>query len=340
MIASDKLKRTANSALLSTLKKAGIFSLAGQSAQRRESLLILCYHGISLDDEHSWLPNLFITPEVFRQRLQSLRDMKASVLPLGEAITHLQNETLPSKSVVITFDDGFYDFYRFGVPLLKEFAMPATLYLTTYYCDYRLPIVNLALDYILWKSAQTQVEIPEFGIYAPLAIGTYSERQNVVWKILGWAEKQQLGTQGKDELARSVATKLKVDYDSVVEKRMIQIMSPEEAREIAAAGIDLQLHTHRHRTPRDSELFAREIRDNSNYIYDLSGREPVHFCYPSGDYAPEFLPWLSDLGVQSATTCERGLARVNSNPLLLPRVLDDSTMNLLRFESFVSGLFS
>jgi len=52
------------------------------------------------------------------------------------------------------------------------------------------------------------------------------------------------------------------------------------------------------------------------------------------------LPWLSDLGVQSATTCERGLARVNSNPLLLPRVLDDSTMNLLRFESFVSGLFS
>ena len=41
----------------------------------------------------------------------------------------------------------------------------------------------------------------------------------------------------------------------------------------------------------------REIRDNRDRIRDFTGHEAVHFCYPSGDYAPEFLPWLRELGV-------------------------------------------
>ncbi len=336
----QKLKQTASYAVLGALKAAGLFGMAAKSQQRRANLLILCYHGISLDDEHRWHPNLFITPDTFRQRLQCLRDMKAAVLPLGEAITRLHAGTLPPQSVAITFDDGFYDFYRFAVPLLAEFGMPATLYLTTYYCDYRLPIVNLALDYLLWKSQRYSVELPEFGLPAPQPLGNYAERQKVVWKLMAWAEEQKLTTREKDDLARAVASKLGVDYDALTASRMLQIMSPEEARQTAAAGIDLQLHTHRHRTPRDRELFLREIRDNARCIHDLSGREPAHFCYPSGEYLPEFLPWLTEMKVESATTCDRGLARPASNNLLLPRVLDDSSMNLLRFQSFVSGLFT
>ena len=139
------------------MKSVGAFSRSARSEQRRAKLLILCYHGLSIDDEHKWLPKLFITPQGFRQRLQALRDIRANVLPLGEAIVHLHAGTLPQNSVVITFDDGFYDFLKFGVPLLQEFSMPSTLYLTTHYCDYRLPIVNLALDYILWKSQKDSV---------------------------------------------------------------------------------------------------------------------------------------------------------------------------------------
>ncbi len=336
----QKLKQTASYAVLGALKSAGLFSMAAKSQQRRANLLILCYHGISLRDEHKWHPNLFITPDTFRQRLQCLRDMKAAVLPLGEAITRLHAGTLPPQSVAITFDDGFYDFYRFALPLLSEFGMPATLYLTTYYCDYRLPIVNLALDYVLWKSERTSVALPEFGLPAPQPLGNYAERQAVVWKLMAWAEEQKLTTGEKDGLASTVAGKLGVDYVALATSRMLQIMSPDEARQTAAAGIDLQLHTHRHRTPRDRELFLREIRDNARYIHDLSGLEPAHFCYPSGEYLPEFLPWLTEMNVQSATTCDRGLAKPASNNLLLPRVLDDSSMNLLRFQSFVSGLFT
>jgi len=327
------LKKSAKSALLGAMKSVGAFSRAARSEQRRAQLLILCYHGLSIADEHEWLPKLFITPAGFRERLQTLREMGANVLPLGEAINHLHQGTLPPASVVITFDDGFYDFLKFGVPLLNEFQMPATLYLTTHYCDYRLPIVNLALDYIFWKSKKEFVNLPD-----PMPIRNYQERQKVVWKLLEQAENRN--TVEKDQVARQIAQDLGVDYSPLLDRRMLQIMTPEEARKTHNAGIDLQLHTHRHRTPRDKTLFQREIRENSEFIQRITGNTPVHFCYPSGDYCSDFLPWLSEMGVTSATTCEPGLATAQSQDLLLPRFLDDSSVDLLRFQSFVAGVFT
>jgi peptidoglycan/xylan/chitin deacetylase (PgdA/CDA1 family) len=334
------LRRSAKSALLGAMKSVGAFSRAARSEQRRAQLLILCYHGLSIADEHEWLPKLFITPEGFRERLKSLRAMSANVLPLGEAIQQLHQGTLPPASVVITFDDGFYDFFKFGVPLLNEFQMPATLYLTTHYCDYRLPIVNLALDYILWKSKQEFVELPKHGIPMQMPIRNYAERQEVVWKLVAWAEKQGFKTVEKDLIARAIAEEMGVDYDLLLNGRMLQIMSPEEAKKTFETGIDLQLHTHRHRTPRDKDLFQREIQDNSETIQRLTGKTPTHFCYPSGDYCADFLPWLSEMGVTSATTCEPGLATAHSQDLLLPRFLDDSSVDLIRFQSFVAGVFT
>lgn len=324
--------------VLGTMRSTGAFKRAGNSGARQRKLLILCYHGLSMRDEAQWAGHLFITPERFRERLRCLRDTGAVVLPLGEAIERLQASTLPPRSVVITFDDGFYDFLHHGVPILSEFGFPCTLYLTTYYSDLPFPIINLVLDYLIWKSGLWEVTFPEQGIVEPLPLGTWQRRFEVVRRILEWFEQRRLSTEEKDQFARSVAIRFGVDYDELLRSRSLQIMTPEEAAASAAAGIDIQLHTHRHRTPRDRSLFEREIRDNRKRILAITGREPRHFCYPSGVYADQFLPWLRDLGVKTATTCERGFAQRTSDSLLLPRLLDDSNMSLLQFEAFVSGV--
>ena len=148
-----------------------------------------------------------------------------------------------------------------------------------------------------------------------------------------------MDTVGKDELARELADDLGVDYEAILNQRLLQLMTPEEVTETAKAGIDVQLHTHRHRVPRDRALFRREIEDNRRRIIDLTGKTPVHFCYPSGEYYPEFFGWLEQSGVQSATTCDMALAHRDSASMQMPRMLDDSGMDLLRFESVVAGLF-
>src|SRR5579875_2034949 len=262
-------RKTAVSTALKTLRTAGLFRVAANSPERRRKLLILCYHGLSLDDEHEWHPNLYITPQLFRRRLQRLRHWRANVLPLGEALTRLQNNTLPERSVAITFDDGFYDFVRHAVPILSEFSYPCTLYLTTYYCAHRLPVISVFLDYLLWKSKLAQVALPDFGVPEMSPIRAYTERQQVVKKVLAFMEEQRLNTSEKHTLACQIASRVSVDSDDLVKRRILQIMTADEAVAISRAGIDIQLHTHRHRTPRDRDLFRREIVDNRSRIEEI-----------------------------------------------------------------------
>jgi hypothetical protein len=51
-----------------------------------------------------------------------------------------------------------------------------------------------------------------------------------------------------------------------------------------------------------------------------------------------FLPWLGDLGVASATTCDPGLASSRTHPLLLPRFVDTTGRTALEFESWLTGI--
>jgi Polysaccharide deacetylase len=137
----------------------------------------------------------------------------------------------------------------------------------------------------------------------------------------------------------SVAGQLKIDYDAVVAKRLLHVLSPDEVKTLAANGVDIQLHTHRHRTPHDRSLFLREIEDNRKSIQAMTNASSVtHFCYPSGVYDEAFLPWLEEAGVVSATTCDTGFASRQSNPLLLPRLLDVSGLSDIEFEGWLTGV--
>src|ERR1700745_1226536 len=110
--------RTAKLATLNLLRGSGIFRLVANSNWRQQRLLILCYHGTSLEDEHLWRPTLYIDPRKLEQRFELLKKGHFSVLPLGEGFQGLRAGTLPPRSVALTFDDGFFDFFRQAFPLL------------------------------------------------------------------------------------------------------------------------------------------------------------------------------------------------------------------------------
>ncbi len=71
---------------LAVLRGAGVFRVARESAWRRDRLLILCYHGISIDDEHEWDPAYYMTADAFERRLRMLRDGGYTVLTLSDAV--------------------------------------------------------------------------------------------------------------------------------------------------------------------------------------------------------------------------------------------------------------
>ena len=132
---------------------------------------------------------------------------------------------------------------------------------------------------------------------------------------------------------------LGVDDSLTIRKALEIVLKPAGYQlELAADGADIQLHTHRHRTPLDRELFLREIEDNRQSIQAMTGLRASHFCYPSGVYDQRFLPWLEEAGIVSATTCETGFAARTSHPLLLPRFVDNAALSSIEFEGWLSGV--
>jgi peptidoglycan/xylan/chitin deacetylase (PgdA/CDA1 family) len=332
------LRRAVKECGLAVLRATGAFHLAAGSLRYRQRLLILGFHGISLADEHEWNPGLYITAAQLRQRMELLRRWEANVLPLEEALERLTSRSLPPRSVVITFDDGFVDFGAQAAPILREFRYPATLYLTTHYCLHRVPVFNLAVSYVLWKSGAAEADLHMLGIPLRLRSSKDQERRNSVRALLEYCEQRQMSTAERNEVAAGLAALLGVNYAEILNRRLLQILAPEEVSELSRAGIDMQLHTHRHRVPLERQLFLREIEDNRERIREMTGRRASHFCYPSGVHAAEFLPWLSEAGVESAVTCELGAAGPFSNRLLLPRVLDQTGVSRLDFEAWLCGV--
>lgn len=329
--------------VLRAAKQVGGLALVRDSGWRKRRLLILCYHGVSLVDEHEWDSALYVTQDRLRARLQALKDGGYTILPLAEAARRLYNHTLPPRSVALTFDDGTVDFERRALPVLREFNAPATLYLTTYYSVTRFPVFNTVLPYVLWRGRTSGGDVASLCESAtPLPVSTDDERVHARKCVYEYAMSHDMSAVEKDALVVRVAAALKVDYAAIVAEGMMQIMPPDVVRGLPRDLVDVQLHTHRHRTPRDRELFMREIVDNVRVTQDaLGSTQPLeHFCYPSGDYAGEFLEWLRECGVRYATTCVPELATAHGDPLLLPRFVDTMGQSELSFEAWATGFAS
>jgi len=324
--------------LLALLRRTGFSRLVAASPWRRRRLLVLCYHGISLDDEHRWDGGLFMEPALFKQRLEWIRAFNSTVLPLAEALDRLAKGTLPERAVAITFDDGLLGVQRFAWPLLREFGWPMTLYLTTYYCSFNRPVFDPAVAYLLWKSRLPVLDWP--GVLHGLVELNQEGRASATRRIKAHALQKGYSGQRKDELLSELAERLDVDLAEIRRRRIMHLVNPEEARALSAEGVDIQLHTHVHRVFRKRERFLAEIERNRREIAAITGREASHFCYPGGAWLPEFPGWLSECGVRSATTCQNGMCTSATPALILPRLVDTSTLTKEEFDGWLGGVAS
>jgi peptidoglycan/xylan/chitin deacetylase (PgdA/CDA1 family) len=95
---------------------------------RRPRIPILMYHSIgeSQNGRHPYYETN-TSPQVFAQQMKFLRD---NGYRADGCHTALQNATrrTNAKAVVMTFDDGYADFYRYAFPILTECCFSATVF--------------------------------------------------------------------------------------------------------------------------------------------------------------------------------------------------------------------
>jgi peptidoglycan/xylan/chitin deacetylase (PgdA/CDA1 family) len=320
-------------AALAAMRGAGFDDFLLQSEWRRKRLLIVCFHGVSMYDEHQCYPGFFLPEEDFRRKLQLIRDLDLTVLPLDEAVARLSAGTLPPRSITITIDDGFYAAYVKAAPVLAEFGYPATVYLTTHYIHYdRAPFDNIC-GYVLWKGRGRQLKSPR--VFASPALVTGENQPALAAAIYEYARINNLNSAEKDELAAELAGCLGIDYEDLRRKRLFHLVRPDEIR--SWKNVDFQLHTHRHRVSRDKATFQESVRRNASELRIITGTESRHFAYPSGAYLPEHEDWLRELGILSGATCVTGIATRRSNVMFLPRVMDTAHLRPTELAAWMTG---
>ena len=332
--------RAARSQALILADALALNHAVGSSRWRRNRLLILCYHGVSLADEHEW-SDLYVSPGHLERRLAMLRRAGSTVIPLDQALSRLRQQDLPDRAVSITFDDGAYDFSAKAAPILAAADVHATLYLTTYYCGRAQPVFDTMASYLLWKARGQSVRLPGIDRTVTIPENTSDAGFATIHNALRqYALDGRLSADEKHALARTLAAVVHQDFDALVEQRVLQLMSRQEVEALDSRTVSVQLHTHRHRTPRDRGSFLRELDENASIIRALRGNDrPLnHFCFPSGDYIREYADWLRDAGVEWATTCDPGLATTRSDPYFLPRFVDAEPVTDAAFLAWVSGL--
>lgn len=128
---------------------------------------VLMYHEIT--DVSTTLSPLAVAPEVFADQVAYLQDAGFTAITAGALSAILAGGAgeLPERPVVLTFDDGYGDFYSHALPLLKQYGHTATLFQTTGWVS----LEGVAKRMMTWRelaeAAQAGIEIGAHTIKHP-----------------------------------------------------------------------------------------------------------------------------------------------------------------------------
>lgn len=113
-------------------------SIKNLQAQKSLNVPIFLYHYVEYvkDDGDTIRKSLNTVPYLFEQQVKTLKDGGFTFITAKDLADALDDKiTLPQKSVILTFDDGYQDFYTDVLPILKKFKVRAVVYIVPNFLD-------------------------------------------------------------------------------------------------------------------------------------------------------------------------------------------------------------
>lgn len=116
----------------------GAQSSVSSASQGSFAVPVLMYHHIDtkLEPGNPHAGNLTVSPKLFESHLEHLSKNGFNTISLDELYAALYGGTsLPSKPVLITFDDGYENNYTYAFSLLKKYGKKGTFFMISDYAD-------------------------------------------------------------------------------------------------------------------------------------------------------------------------------------------------------------
>ncbi|MDR7418504.1 MAG: polysaccharide deacetylase family protein [Armatimonadota bacterium] len=300
--------------LQGAIRASGFLSLARRMDARPDTFRVLVYHRIAEPDGPACGDPTLISasPEMFRVQVRYLARHYNPVS--GDRVLQaLRGEAaLPPRAVLVTFDDGYRDFATHAWPILKEYGVPAVMFVPTAF-----PSVGRAFWWDVLHDVVAGATVPHatLPMLGPTALGTEHERQATVRRL-----NRRLRLRPPEEVAQLIRETIQALGVPVPEHDLLLCWN--DLRALASEGLMVAAHT-RHHPPVPSlrpEDVADEIRQARADLQRELGAAPPMFAYPFGMADPDALPILEAEGIVAAFTMAPGANTLGeTNPLLLCR---------------------
>jgi peptidoglycan/xylan/chitin deacetylase (PgdA/CDA1 family) len=318
--------------LLDRLKLIDTYSLI-QSNIRSQVAIILYHHiGNKKDD---YLLNRINTSDFEKQMkyLQSTHEI-ISLEKLIQAVT--EKKTLPKKTAIITFDDGYKDNYTEAYPILKKYKIPATIFVTTGHIETDDIFWWNKIGYVLCNTKLKKIELDDFGDISPPLMENMFYSLRMIYKKF-----KNIPEDRKKKLIDLLIQKSDVIIPKDLGKDLM--LTWDNIREMNENGIDFGAHTVTHPILTNLSLDQAkfEIVESKKIIEKKLNKNITAFCYPNGfttDYNSEIIQILKDNGFLCSVTTVPKIVTIKSDLFELGRLptgYDDKS-----FKFCISGLYS
>ncbi|CAH0217571.1 Poly-beta-1,6-N-acetyl-D-glucosamine N-deacetylase [Massilia sp. Bi118] len=297
---------------------ARLVRFAGDRLARQESegrrLCILNYHRVLAQPD----PLVGFEPHlaIFRWQMKLLAD-GFNVLPLSDAVDLLARGRLPARAVAITFDDGYRSVHDLALPVLREYMLPATVFVTSGFLDHG----NMWNDRILEAVRRLPDGALDLGAHDA---GSYQ---------LNGLEARRHAVRQLTQTAKYLPPEGRAVLVAELERRAGGAAAPdvmltsEMVRTMARSNIEIGAHTVSHPilTSLDDDSARREIVACKHELEAVTGAAVRLFAYPNGkegrDFDQRHVAMAREAGYSAAFTTALGAASSGDDRFRLPRSL-------------------
>lgn len=280
-------------------------------------LRILAYHRVAelRDTPTVDSRSVSATPEGFARQMEHLA-CSYRVVSMPEVLEAIEKGTpLPKGAVLITFDDAYADFADIAWPILKQFRLPATMFVPTAFANQpERAFWWDRLHQAFAATSRTEINIPPLG-NLPLLPPDQNRRslrtiQNHVTTV-PHSEAMSLVDSLCAELGLSCA-------------QGGSVLTWKQLRELAREGLTLGSHTRTHAlmTQVTPEQMREEVQGSQDDLQREIGACLPIFCYPNGNHNHAVVSVLREQGIRLAFTTLSGPNKLGSlDPLRLHRTI-------------------
>jgi peptidoglycan/xylan/chitin deacetylase (PgdA/CDA1 family) len=276
-------------------------------------LSILYYHHVFSNKNSYHLDDL--DEHNFDQQISFLTK-HFNILSLKQAIELLKQKRLPSKALVISFDDGYQDNYTLAAPILEKNKCPATFFIATE----GVKKGYLWNDIIEQNIKNTTVKkISKDIIGKEISLITEGEKTSAFHQLVN-----SLKFVNNDERNNKI---LQLSKELNINNYTRTMMNEEQILDLHNRNFTIGAHTHSHTilSTETDENSQSELLTNKQTLEKTIG-EPVEFlAFPNGLYGQDFkqvhCEIASALGFEAAFSTNDGGAVSATNLHQIPRFM-------------------